>query len=263
MTFRKKIKYFFIRKLVWLLIHLIIKSCKFRITGFEVVEELREKSIPIIYAYWHRHIFVTIYRFKKTGARPLISLSEDGELVSQIAVEFGMNPVRGSSSRGGARAFLALVNTIKEDNSEVLITADGPKGPPRQIKDGTIRLAQKTNAAIVPIGWHASREKVFPRTWDKFKIPLPFSKIIYGYGEPVVIPADATREDYDELKENLKKAIDALEEKIKSLNQKFLQGGPDASRGQFFQKAPPLAARGKKRRTNEKNKANRDFNRRR
>lgn len=215
MTFRKKIKYFFIRKLVWLLIHLVIKSCRLRITGIEILEKLREQNIPIIYAYWHRHIFVTIYRFKKTGARPLISLSEDGELVSQIAVEFGMNPVRGSSSRGGARAFLALVNTIKEDNSEVLITADGPKGPSRQIKDGTIRLAQKTNAVIVPICWHASREKVFAKTWDKFKIPLPFSKIIYAYGEPVVIPANTHREDYDELKETLKKAIDSLEEKIK------------------------------------------------
>lgn len=215
MTFRKKIKFFFIRKLVWLLIHLVIKSCKLKITGFETVEKLRKKNIPIIYAYWHRYIFVTIYRFKKTGARPLISLSEDGELIARIALEFGMNPVRGSSSRGGARAFLALVNTIKENHSEVLITADGPKGPSRQIKDGTIRLAQKTKAVIVPICWHASREKVFPKTWDKFKIPLPFSKIIYAYGKPVVIPADAAREDYYELKENLKKAIDALEEKIK------------------------------------------------
>jgi len=215
MTFRKKLKYFFIRKLVWLLIHLIIKSCKLKITGFESVEKLRVKNVPIIYAYWHRHIFVTIYRFKKTGARPLISLSEDGELVSQIAVEFGMNPVRGSSSRGGARAFLTLVNTIKEDNSEVLITADGPKGPPRQIKDGTIRLAQKTNAVIVPIGWHASREKIFPKTWDQFKIPLPFGKITYAYGEPVVIPADAAKEDYSELKGHLKKRIDSLEEELK------------------------------------------------
>jgi lysophospholipid acyltransferase (LPLAT)-like uncharacterized protein len=243
MTFRKKIKFFFIRKLVWLLIHLIIKSCKLRITGFEIVEELREKNIPIIYAYWHRHIFVTIYRFKKTGARPLISLSEDGELVSRIALEFGMNPVRGSSSRGGARAFLSLVNTIKEDNSEVLITADGPKGPPRQIKDGTIRLAQKTNAVIVPICWHASREKVFPKTWDQFKIPLPFSKITYAYGEPVVIPANVTRENYSELKENLKKAIDSLEERLKNINEKFLRGGPG---GAVFSKSAPPGRRRQK-----------------
>ncbi|UCH98502.1 MAG: lysophospholipid acyltransferase family protein [Candidatus Aminicenantes bacterium] len=221
-----------IRKVTKFLVHALIKTCKLEIVGVEKIDQLRKKKIPIIYAYWHRHIFVTIYRFKKTGARPLISLSEDGELVSQVAVEFGMNPVRGSSSRGGARAFLAMANTIKEDNSEVLITADGPKGPSKQIKDGTIRLAQKTNSAIVPICWHASREKVFKKTWDQFKIPLPFSKITYAYGEPFGIPADATKEDYPRLKENLKKAIDSLEEELKS----------------------------KKRRRYEKDKANWDFN---
>jgi lysophospholipid acyltransferase (LPLAT)-like uncharacterized protein len=214
MALKQKIKYFFIRKAAWLLIHLIIKSCKLKITGFETVEKLRQERKPIIYAFWHRHIFVTIYRFKKTGARPLISLSEDGELVSQIAIEFGMNPARGSSSRGGARGFLELVNTIKESESEVLITADGPKGPPRQIKDGIIRLAQKTGSVIVPIGWRASREKVFEKTWDKFKIPKPFSKITYTYGQPFNVPARTKREDYCQLKENLEKLIDSLEKEI-------------------------------------------------
>jgi lysophospholipid acyltransferase (LPLAT)-like uncharacterized protein len=194
------------------LIHLVIKSCQLKITGFEVIEEFRKRKTPIIYIYWHKHIFVTIYRFKKTGACPLISLSEDGELVSQIAIEFGMRPVRGSSSRGGARAFLALINAIKENNSEVLITADGPKGPPQQIKDGTIRLAQRTNSVIIPICWYSNREKIFKKTWDQFKIPLPFSKITYAYGTPFIIPADISREDYFDLKENLKKAIDSLEE---------------------------------------------------
>jgi len=181
------------------------------VTGAEKIAELRKMNTPLIYVHWHRHIFVTIYRFKNTGARPLISLSEDGELVSQVAVEFGMNPVRGSSSKGGARAFLKLVDTVKKDNAEVLITADGPKGPARQIKDGTIRLAQKTNSVIIPISWHASREKVFEKSWDQFKIPLPFSKITYVYGDPFAIPQDVPREDYSRLKENLKKIIDNLE----------------------------------------------------
>jgi lysophospholipid acyltransferase (LPLAT)-like uncharacterized protein len=214
MTFQKRIKYFCLRKAAWLLIHLLIKSCRLKIAGFDIVEKLRQQGVPIIYVYWHRHIFVTIYRFKNSGARPLISLSEDGELVSQVAVEFGMNPVRGSSSRGGARAFLTLANTVKAGKSEVLITADGPKGPAQQVKDGTLRLAQKTGSVIVPIGWHASRVKVFAKTWDKFKIPLPFSSIIYAYGEPVAIPAALARKDYHELKQRLKQAIDGLEAKM-------------------------------------------------
>jgi lysophospholipid acyltransferase (LPLAT)-like uncharacterized protein len=112
MAFPKKIKYFFIRKAAKLLISAIVKTCKLKIVGYENVEKLRAQEVPIIYAYWHRHIFVTIYRFMNTGARPLISLSEDGEIVAQIAIEFGMNPVRGSSSRGGAKAFIKLLNSI-------------------------------------------------------------------------------------------------------------------------------------------------------
>ncbi len=218
MEYRQRIKYFLIRKAAKLLIHLIVITCRLKVTGFEKVEEARKRNQPIIYVYWHRHIFVTIYRFKKTGARPLISLSQDGEIVAQIALEFGMNPVRGSSSKGGARAFIQMVNSIKEQHSEVLITADGPKGPLRQIKDGTIVLARKTGSVVIPIAWHGSRVRIFEKTWDKFKIPKPFSRITYGYGEPFVIPANATKEDFQQIKKQLKERVDRLEE---SLEQEF------------------------------------------
>lgn len=211
MGLKQRINYFLVRKAARLLIRLLIRTCKLEISGFKQVEAVRRRQKPIIYAFWHRHIFVTIYRFQNTGARPLISLSEDGELVSQVAKEFGMNPVRGSSSRGGARAFMALANTIRENRAEVLITADGPKGPPGEIKDGTLRLAQKTGSVIVPVSWFASREKVFPKTWDKFKIPLPFSKITYIYGPAFEVPEKVPREEYGHLKEALKQAIDSLE----------------------------------------------------
>ncbi len=214
MTYQQKIKYFFIKKIAKVLINLLIKTCRLDVTGEEQLAVFRKQGVPIIYVYWHRHIFVTIYRFKNTGARPLISLSEDGELVAQIAEEFGMKPVRGSSSKGGARAFFEMVNTIKQDFAEVLITADGPKGPLRQIKDGTIRLAQKTGAVVIPIGWHASRVKIFTKTWDQFKIPRLFSRITYAYGKPFIIPAKAKQEGYDELKKALKEAIDNLEKEL-------------------------------------------------
>jgi lysophospholipid acyltransferase (LPLAT)-like uncharacterized protein len=214
MAFRKKFKYFCIRKAAKLLILGIVKTCKFKVMGYEDVEKLREQGIPIIYAYWHRHIFVTIYRFMNTGARPLISLSEDGEIVSQVAVEFGMNPVRGSSSRGGAKAFIKLFNSIKEEKSEVLITADGPKGPAREVKDGVIRLAQKSGSVVVPIAWHASRVKIFEKSWDRFKIPLPFGVITYAYGKPVTIPMTASKENEQTWKKHLKEAIDSLETQL-------------------------------------------------
>jgi lysophospholipid acyltransferase (LPLAT)-like uncharacterized protein len=216
MAFQQKIKFFIIRKVAWVLINLILKTCRLKIEGHEVVQKMRDQETPIIYAYWHRHIFVTIYRFKNTGARPLISLSKDGELVAQIGLEFGMNPVRGSSSKGGARAFLEMINAIKADKHEIMITADGPKGPLRQIKDGTIMLAQKTGSVIIPIAWHGNRVKIFEKTWDKFKIPKPFSQITYAYGTPFKIPPKAKKEDYDVLKKQLKESIDKVEQDLEN-----------------------------------------------
>jgi hypothetical protein len=236
MKFRQRIKYFFIRKATKLLIHLIVLTCRVKITGEEAVTELREKRTPVIYIYWHRHIFFTIYRFKNTGARPLISLSPDGEIVAQIGEEFGLNPVRGSSSKGGARAFLKLVNSIKdsaspvrenisffkrlfgrrkitERNNEILITADGPRGPLKEIKDGTIVLAQKTGSVIVPFAWYSSRVKILEKTWDRFIFPLPFGTITFIYGAPVLVSPGKKRKDFADLKRELKEALDNLEKK--------------------------------------------------
>jgi lysophospholipid acyltransferase (LPLAT)-like uncharacterized protein len=158
--------------------------------------------------FWHKKILFTIYQFKNSGARPLISNSDDGELVSQVAEEFNMIPIRGSSSRGGARAFIKMMHSIRKEKSHILITADGPKGPAEQIKDGTVKLAEKTGAVIIPISWTASKVKVFQKSWDKFELPLPFGKIKFKYGKPIYINI---KNDTDKYKELIKKSINNLE----------------------------------------------------
>ncbi|MEN8154245.1 MAG: lysophospholipid acyltransferase family protein [Acidobacteriota bacterium] len=207
----KKIKFFLIRKLAKLFISSIIFTCKIDISGEKYLQEITDRESPVIFIFWHRHIFFTIYRFRKSSARPLISFSPDGEIVSQIADEFGMDPVRGSSSKGGARAFLKIMNSIKKENSKILITADGPRGPLRELKDGTIKLAGKTGAAVVPISWYASKVKVFEKSWDKFMIPLPFSRIRFAYDKPVYIPVKITANETEDYKALLKSKLDKLE----------------------------------------------------
>ncbi len=220
-------KYFFLRKAAKFLINAIIKTCRIHIANQAHIRALRENNIPIIFTFWHRHIFFVIFRFKNSGARPLISHSRDGEIVSQIAEEFGMNPVRGSSSSGGARAFLKLLEFLKTEKSDILITADGPKGPIREIKDGTILLALKTHSAIVPISWHSSRVKVFKKTWDRFMIPLPFSHITFSYGEPFLLPRQEkgkkTGEKIETLKKTLKQRMNQLEQETQDIYKKRIR----------------------------------------
>lgn len=190
MEFRRRVKYFLIRKATKWLMSGILKTCRIHLRGEHFVREAEERGTPIIHTLWHRHIFVGIYLYKNSGAHPLISHSDDGELVSQVVEELGIEPVRGSSSKGGARAFLEMMNLVKNSDAPVVITADGPKGPLREVKSGTVFLAQKAGAVIIPMTWHGSRVKIFEKTWDRFMVPLPFSDITFAYGEPF-IPTDS------------------------------------------------------------------------
>jgi lysophospholipid acyltransferase (LPLAT)-like uncharacterized protein len=211
MTFPGKIKSFLLKKLSWLLLETVVFSSRVKVSGRENIAELQDKNLPLIYIFWHRHILFVIHQFKNSGARPLISLSKDGEMVTAVAEEFGLKPIRGSSSKGGARAFLNMVRSVQKENAQVLITADGPKGPARQIKAGTVQLAAKTGAYVIPISWRGSRVKVLEKSWDRFLVPLPFGRIHFAYGHPLKISAN------DEA--SLQKAADMLAEKLDRLEE--------------------------------------------
>jgi lysophospholipid acyltransferase (LPLAT)-like uncharacterized protein len=68
--------------------------------------------------------------------------------------------------------------------------ADGPTGPPRQLKMGSIVLARETGLPIIPMMYGARRRIVF-RSWDRYFLPMPFTQIVVLHGEPVFVPADA------------------------------------------------------------------------
>lgn len=125
-----------------------------------------------------------------------------------------MRPVRGSSSRGGARAFRELARAVQEENAEVLITADGPKGPARRVKEGAAQLAAKTGAWVVPISWSATRRKALEKSWDRFLLPLPFGRIRFAYGEPLRVPPDLPPAEMARLLDELAARLNELEERV-------------------------------------------------
>ncbi len=206
----KKIKFLLLKKLAKAMLHAIVFSSRVKISGQENIAALHRENVPLIYIFWHRHILCVIHQFKDSGARPLVSLSSDGELVAAVAEEFGMNPIRGSSSKGGARAFLHMVRCVQNEKAAVLITADGPKGPARKVKEGTVRLAVKTGAFVIPISWSGTRVKVLQKSWDRFMIPLPFGRIHFAFGQPLRLDAGAADPD---------QAGDMLAEKLNRLEQ--------------------------------------------
>jgi lysophospholipid acyltransferase (LPLAT)-like uncharacterized protein len=216
MAWLKKIKLLLVKKMAWAMIEAVVFSSRVSVSGQDAVADLKRKNLPLIYIFWHRHILFVIHQFRNIGARPLISLSSDGELVAAVAQEFGMNPIRGSSSKGGARAFLQMARCVQKERAEVLITADGPKGPAGRVKEGTVQLAARTGAYVIPISWSATRVKVLEKSWDRFLIPLPFGRIRFAYGQPLKIAPGAAPRDLEQAMELLARKLDLLQEEVRA-----------------------------------------------
>jgi lysophospholipid acyltransferase (LPLAT)-like uncharacterized protein len=116
----------------------------------------------------------------------LISRSFDGELIARTTERLGFLTARGSSSRAGGSGLLALAKAVQRGNPAVF-TADGPRGPVYKVKPGAEKLAQLTG---YPIGiFYAHPEKAWLlRSWDRFLIPKPFSRVAISWGRDVEVP---------------------------------------------------------------------------
>lgn len=146
---------------------------------------------PMIYAVWHGRILLLPYFYGHRGSQVLASRSRDGELVTRWIRRFGLDPVRGSSTRGSVEALRVLTRALRAGR-EVVVVPDGPRGPREVLKPGVIALARLSGAPIVPMAVGASREWRL-RSWDEFRIPRPFARCVVRFGEPIHVSRAADR----------------------------------------------------------------------
>lgn len=182
-----KILYYLLRVIKWTLRVKTIKSDKI------------DDDKTYIFGVWHQKVSFAVlfltYLKKKTS---LVSPSRDGEVLEQVLKGFGYDVIRGSSRDGGVRALLKIVKMIK--NGYTYGTAlDGPMGPIFKVKPGAIYAASKTGVEIIPMGGAYKNKYVFEKAWDKFHFPMPFTKTVVVFGDPIKIPKDANPDDYLEI----------------------------------------------------------------
>ncbi|HPD18616.1 MAG TPA: lysophospholipid acyltransferase family protein, partial [Candidatus Goldiibacteriota bacterium] len=148
----------------------------------------------------------------------LASLHRDGEIAAIAAGRFGISIVRGSSTRGGAKALLELKKYVNE-GYDAALTVDGPKGPAGIVNNGVIYLAKLTGREIIPCCFACDR-KIRLKSWDKLMIPLPFSKGIFNFGNPIRIPEHLEEKEIYTYKKKIQEELVRLnkeaEEKVKS-----------------------------------------------
>lgn len=205
-----KLKNFSIKIFAFLFFNILGKTARIKVIGKENYEKLREQKKSFIFIVWHGRMFLPVYLHRYQGIKPLISLSQDGELASQIVSLLGYSPIRGSSSRGGKEALKEMCDEL-ENYAELAIIPDGPRGPNRFLKPGCIYLAQKTGAYLVPISYSCSR-KIFLKSWDRFLLFPPFSKCVVLYGEPIKVSPDLNKKEFENIREKIEKTMIALDE---------------------------------------------------
>jgi lysophospholipid acyltransferase (LPLAT)-like uncharacterized protein len=138
----------------------------------------------------------------------MISASRDGGVLANVVARFGVQPIRGSTSRRGPQALLEATTWIERGYS-IVITPDGPRGPVYQVQEGIIHLAQLTGRPIIPTS-NFTHWKIRLRSWDRFQIPLPFARCQAYYGEPIQVPRDATEAQREALRAKLETAMRAI-----------------------------------------------------
>ena len=195
-------------RIVWALLSIFGRTWRFEVIAEAGVTPVLfgEKPGPEIYCFWHQCVLPCTVYFRKSNAVILISRSFDGELITRILRLFGFDAVRGSSSRGAREGLLGLKHII-ETGRTAIFTADGPRGPIYQTKMGPIKLAQTTGAAIG--AFHLQPEKAWVmKSWDRFLVPKPFTRIVVSWAQWTHVPGDLATEQFEMKRQELNDALE-------------------------------------------------------
>lgn len=186
------------RRLRWLttlgalLLRALARTWRMTLIDRVSVDALRAAGKPVVIVFWHGEMLPMLWAHRDEGVSILISSHRDGEIIAQVGERFGCRTVRGSSSRGAARALLGLVREL-EAGHDVAVTPDGPRGPRGYFAPGALVAAQRTGAHVAPIAAHASSAWRL-RSWDAFMIPKPFARVTVAYAPPTQVMAASGRD---------------------------------------------------------------------
>ena len=198
---KKEVKYYLVKDLLALPVYYFVKiyshTLRIKLENAESYLEHLERGGRVVFACWHQRFFGGFYFPNLFGwhISIMISQSRDGDCIAEAVRRIGWIPVRGSSSRGGKVALQKMVDVVLASRIGVHIV-DGPTGPPRVIKPGLITLAQKAGAAISP-AYVIYDNPIMMKSWDRFMIPRPFSRVLIRMGPLRFVPESADEHAFE------------------------------------------------------------------
>jgi len=212
---KKRLKRFLYRYLFpyggVLLVKLLSATYRIRIMDLENETDILESSRGLIYASWHQRFFPGIAFFStRKPIAIIISKSRDGEMAARAVDFLGWHSVRGSSSKGGKEA-LEEIKALGRSGYKVGHIVDGPQGPLGKIKPGLISIAQYADLPIVPTITSGQNRWVF-RSWDRFMVPKPFSRVIIRFGQAIYVPGEMDTDKFEAIRLKVEQQLKDLYE---------------------------------------------------
>ncbi len=200
--------------ILWCVLHLWCLTLRKKILNPEIYNEIRNQRGKAVLTLWHSHLFYLTYQFRGMhDLHILVSPSKDGDLIANIGKIFGYKVVRGSSFKKTVPGTRECISLLKQ-NLKVGIIADGSRGPRHQAQAGTAQLSRITGAPVYTLSWDASL-KYECSSWDKFILPLPFSKVTVNFGAPMNVPRDADKETIRQKQNELTALLNQITEACK------------------------------------------------
>jgi len=166
------------------------------------------KATPSVFGFWHSCIFTATYYCRDLGIGVLTSRSFDGEYIARIIEKFGYRALRGSSSRGVVGGLRNMIRHVNEGKIAAF-TCDGPRGPANVAKPGPVLLARQTGVPLRAL--HVAVSNYWElNSWDRMRIPKPFSRAVARFSSPIHVPSSATDSEIRELHSQLQAALDRV-----------------------------------------------------
>jgi lysophospholipid acyltransferase (LPLAT)-like uncharacterized protein len=192
----------------FVLINVIGRTIRWQVEGWENWEAATRNGQLPIYTFWHNRVFLATYFWRKRRIVVMTSQSFDGEYIARFIQRFGYGAARGSSTRGAVGAIIEMTRLVRA-GCPTAFTIDGPKGPRYVAKMGAVLLAKKTGQPILPFTINA-RHWEAKRSWDRFQVPLPFSRARVEIAPPIFVPADTGDEGVEAKRDELQSSLDEI-----------------------------------------------------
>ncbi len=166
-------------------------TCRITVIGREIEHRYARVEDKVVVGTWHRGALFLVWYYRRLRPMIMFSRSRDGDLIAGYAENLGARAARGSSSRGGTTALRTMLRHLHAPGPRKAATVlDGPRGPRFRVQPGMLQLARNAGVPFLPVAMSAAPAITLARTWDRTLIPLPFSRVVVCYGDPLTIGAE-------------------------------------------------------------------------